>query len=132
MEINEITGTIIDASMRVHSQLGPGLLENVYEACLLHELRKRGLGVQAQVCVPLVYDDLRLENGLRLDLLVEDIVIVELKAVDAVLALFKAQLLSYLRLANKPVCLLINFHEVHLRDGIIRVVNGRARGAGKL
>jgi GxxExxY protein len=123
--LNEITGAIIAAAMRVHSALGPGLFENIYEVCLVHELHKAGLKVQHQVSLPVVYDNLKLEAAYRLDLLVEDLVIVELKTVEALLPVHKAQLLSYLMLTGKRLGLLINFKVVHLRDGIKRVVNGR-------
>ena len=109
--------------MRVHSALGPGLLEGAYEACLAHELRKRGLGVAVQVPLPVWYDGVKIELGYRLDMLVEDAVIVELKAVSKLAPLHEAQLLSYLRLSAHQVGLLINFHMPHLRDGIKRIVN---------
>ncbi len=124
MRINELTGAIISAAMRVHSILGPGLLESAYEACLLHELNKQGLRTAAQVPVPVAYDGIKLEAGYRIDLLVENTVIVELKAVDELAPIHKAQLLSYLKLSGKKVGLLINFNVVHLRDGIKRIVHG--------
>ncbi len=124
MRLIDITGQIIDASLKVHSALGPGLLENVYRICLIHELNTRGLKTASEIWLPIVYDGVTIESGLRLDLLVEDEVIVELKAAEAMLPVFKAQLLSYLRLSGKKVGLLINFHCEHLRDGIRRVVNG--------
>ena len=115
--------------MKVHSALGPGLLETAYEACLAYELRRQGLQVLVQVPVPIVYDELRIEVAYRLDLLVESTVIVELKAVPGLLPIHESQLLSYLRLTGHPLGLLINFHVPHLRDGIRRVVNGRPRSA---
>jgi GxxExxY protein len=118
-----LTGRIIEAAMRVHSALGPGLLESAYEACLLYELRKAGLRVEAQVPLPVVYEDVRLDAGYRLDLVVERRVIVELKAVDAIAPIHHAQLLSYLKLSGLKVGLLLNFHVVHMRDGIKRMVN---------
>jgi GxxExxY protein len=121
--INEITGAIVDAAMKVHSALGPGMLESVYERCLKHELTKRGLRVESQRWLPIVYDGVEIEGSHKIDLLVEDEVIVELKVVEQVLEVHKAQLLSYLKLANKQVGLLINFNVVHLRDGIRRMVN---------
>lgn len=123
MEINEITGSIVDAAMKVHTALGPGLLESVYEKCLKHELTKKGLRVQSQIWLPVIYDNIPIEGGYKIDLLVEDSVIVELKVVEQILEVHKAQLLSYLKLANKEVGLLINFNVVHLRDGIRRLVN---------
>ncbi len=129
MELNEISAKIIAAAMRVHSAIGPGVLESVYQTCLHHELRKAGLSVEAQVNLPVVYDGLHLESGYRIDLLVENRVIVELKCVDALLPIHKAQLLTYLKLANKQLGLLLNFNVLHLRDGIKRVLNNRYRPA---
>ena len=123
MEIDQITGSIVDAAMKVHTALGPGLLESVYEKCLKHELIKRGLSVQSQVWVPVVYDGVEMEGAYKIDLLVEGQVVVELKVVEQILEVHKAQLLSYLKLADKRVGLLINFNVVHLRNGIRRLVN---------
>jgi GxxExxY protein len=123
MRINEITGEVVDAAMKVHSVLGPGLLESAYEACLTYELRKRGLTVVVQQPLPIVYDGFRFDVGYRIDLLVEDSIVVELKAVAKMLPLYDAQLLSYVKLAGKRVGLLINFHELHLKDGIKRLAN---------
>ena len=124
MEIDRITGIIVDAAMKVHTALGPGLLESVYESCLKHELMKRGLQVSSQVWLPVLYDGITIEGGYKMDLLVEDAVVVELKVVEQILEIHKAQLLSYLKLSGKKVGLLINFNQVHLRDGIRRLVNG--------
>lgn len=123
MHIDEITGSIVDAAMKVHTALGPGLLESVYEKCLKHELIKRGLCVESQIWVPVVYDGIEIEGEYKIDLLVEGQVIVELKVVEQLLEVHKAQLLSYLKLSNKHVGLLINFNVVHLRNGIRRLVN---------
>ena len=123
METNEITGQIIDAAIAVHTALGPGLLESAYEVCLTHELRQRGMKVQAQVVLPIQYNGLNLDAGYRIDLLVEDIVIVELKAVERMLPLYDAQILSYLRLRRLEVGLLINFNVVKLKEGLRRIVN---------
>jgi GxxExxY protein len=123
LEINEITGQIVDAAMKVHSALGPGLLESAYEACLLYELHKRGLKAINQVPLPVVYESVRLDVGYRIDLLVEDAVVVELKSVEEIQPIHKAQLLSYLKLSGKKVGLLINFNTVHLKDGVTRMVN---------
>ena len=120
---NEITGAIVDAAMKVHTALGPGMLESVYEKCLKHELTKRGLKVESQRWLPVIYDGVEIEGSYKIDLLVEGQVIVELKVVEQVLEVHKAQLLSYLKLADKQVGLLINFNVVHLRDGIRRMVN---------
>jgi len=122
MDKNEISGVIIDAAMKVHSALGPGLLESAYAVCLRHELIKRGLKVASEVPVPVVYDGIKLEAGYKLDLLVEDTVVVELKAIEALAPIHQAQIISYLKLAGKPIGLLINFHSLHLKDGIKRFV----------
>ena len=123
MQINDVSGQIVDAAMRVHSALGPGLLESAYLACLVHELRKRGLSVRTQVQLPIKYDGIIVSPGYRLDLLVENAVIVETKAISRVHPIHRAQLLSHLKLSEHKVGLLINFHELHLRDGITRLVN---------
>ena len=107
MEINEVSGTIVDAAMKVHSALGPGLLESAYEACLIRELRKRGLRVESQVPIFVIYDAETLDIGYRADLLVEGVVLVELKSIETLLPIHKAQLLSYLRLSGTQVGLLI-------------------------
>ena len=122
MDRNQISGEIIDAAMKVHSALGPGLLESAYAACLRHELIKRGLRVASEVPVPVVYDGIKLEAGYKLDLLVEDTVVIELKAIEALAPIHQAQIISYLKLAHKPIGLLINFHSLHLKDGIKRCV----------
>jgi len=124
MEINELTGKIIQAAMKVHTALGPGLLESAYETCLEYELKKMGLKVEQQKPLPIIYEEINLECGYRIDLLVEETVIVELKAVEELAPIHHAQLLSYLRLAGKKLGLLINFHTEHLRDGIVRKING--------
>jgi GxxExxY protein len=123
MELNQISGAIIDSAMKVHTALGPGMLESAYEVCLIHELRKRGLDVQSQLALPVVYDGVKLDAGYRIDLLVENAVIVELKAVEKLLPIHEAQLLSYLKLSDKRLGLLLNFNVVHFRDGIKRIVN---------
>ena len=124
MEINDVTALIVDSGMRIHSALGPGLLEGVYQACLVHELRGRGLHVDTNVEVPVTYGDLSIETGLRLDLLVNDLVIVELKAVERIHPIHHAQLMTYLKLSKRKVGLLMNFNVIHLKDGITRFVNG--------
>ena len=123
MEINKITGSIIDSAMKVHTELGPGLLESAYEACLKHELISKNIHVLNQVILPIKYDGIEIEAGYRLDLLVEDEVIVELKAVDKIHPIHEAQLLSYLKLANKKIGLLINFNVPRLKYGIKRIIN---------
>jgi GxxExxY protein len=122
-DINAITGQIIDAAMRVHSALGPGLLESVYEKCLQHELHRRGIDVKTQVGFHIVYGEIRIESGLKIDLLVMDQVIVELKAVEAISSIHESQIISYLKITGKKLGLLINFNVVHLREGIKRFAN---------
>jgi len=123
LELNEISRRIIDAAIQVHKKLGPGLLESVYRECLVHEIAKRGLRVETEVQVPIVYDGITLKSPLRLDVLVEGEIIIELKAIDDILGVHRAQLLSYLRLTGKRLGLLINFNVVLLKDGIHRIVN---------
>ena len=108
----------------MHTKLGPGLLESVYEAALAHELEKRGLRVSRQQGIPVIYEEIRIHAGFHADLVVEDKVIVEIKAVEAVAPLHKRQLLTYLRLADKRLGLLINFNVVLIKHGITRIVNG--------
>jgi GxxExxY protein len=122
LQRNEISGAVVDAAMKIHSALGPGLLESAYAACLKHELIKRGLKVACEVPLPVVYDGVRLDAGYRLDLVVEDTVVVELKAIEALAPIHQAQIISYLKLSGKPIGLLINFHSLHLKDGIKRFV----------
>ena len=124
MEINQVTSQIIDAAMKVHTALGPGLLESAYEACMAYELRKRGIEVKTQLELPVNYDGVQIDVGYRIDMLVSDLVIVELKSVVDVIPLHKAQVLSYLRLGKKKVGLLLNFNVEHMKDGITRIVNG--------
>jgi GxxExxY protein len=121
---HKISRIIIDAALKVHTVLGPGLLESTYEACLAQEVTNRGCHVEKQLPVPVIYEGLKLDAGYRLDLLVDDCVIVEIKSVDALAPVHKAQLLSYLRLSGKSLGLLFNFNVVHLRDGIKRFVMG--------
>jgi len=120
---NAISKMILDAAFRVHSAVGPGLLEKAYETCLAYELRTAGLNVKTQIALPLVYKGLKIDVACRLDLLVNELVVIELKSVDALVAIHHAQLISYLKLSKKKLGLLINFNVVHLRDGIKRVVN---------
>ena len=124
MKINDISAQILDASIKVHKTLGPGLLESAYEACLAYELRKRGLKALTQVGLPVIYDEVQLDVGYRLDLLVEDTVVIELKAVEHVLPLHEAQLITYLKLSDKRLGLLINFNVLRLKDGYKRFANG--------
>jgi GxxExxY protein len=112
----------VDSAFKVHSTLGPGLIESVYEACLVHELHSRGLQTERQVSRPVLYGNLRLDAGLRSDMVVEKLVVVELKAVEMVLPVHKAQLLTYLKLSGYRLGLLINFNTVLIKDGIHRIV----------
>ena len=121
---NEIGDAIIASALKVHTALGPGLLERAYETCLLYELQKRGLPVQQQVLIPVRYEDFTIDNGYRVDLLVADRVVVELKALEAILPVHRAQLLSYLRLGGFKLGYLLNFNVARMRDGIVRLVNG--------
>jgi GxxExxY protein len=122
MNINEITRKIIGCAINVHKELGPGLLESAYEECLAHDLVKNGLSVRKQQAVPVIYKDIKLEFGYRIDLLVENVVIVEIKAVDAVNPVHEAQILTYMKFADKPMGLLINFNVLLLKEGIRRFI----------
>ena len=121
---NETAKQIVDAALHIHMALGPGLLESVYETALFYELKKRGLKLQRQVPVTFVYDGQRYDEGFRIDLLVADCVIVELKSVEEAHPVHKKQLLTYLRLSGKRLGLLINFNTALLKEGITRIVNG--------
>ena len=124
MTENEVATQIVDAAYRMHTSLGPGLLESVYEVVLASELENRGLRVVRQQAVPIVYEGTRIEVGFRADLIVEDKVIVEIKSVETVAPVHKKQLLTHLRLADKRLGLLINFNVVLIKDGIQRIANG--------
>jgi len=121
---HSLSREIIGATMKVHSALGPGLMESAYEACLPQELRKAGCKVARQVVLPLVYDGVEIDQGYRIDLLVDDVVIIELKSADSIHAVHEAQIISYLKLSKKPMGLILNFKVAHMRDGIKRFVNG--------
>jgi GxxExxY protein len=118
---DDVARQIVDAAFKVHSTLGPGLLESVYEVCLVHELTKRGLKVCRQVALPVIYDGMQLDAGFRLDLLVCACVVVELKVVEALLPVHKAQVLTYLKLSGHRLGLLINFNVARIKDGIVRL-----------
>ena len=126
MDCEEIAHEIVDAAMRVHTKLGPGLLEGAYEACLAYELTKLGLGVEQQVPMRLEYGAITLDVGYRIDMLVSGQVVLELKSVDRLTPLHGAQLLSYLRLGRYRLGFLINFNTLHLRDGIKRIINSHS------
>ena len=120
-QVNRASRVVVDAAFAVHSQLGPGLLESVYETCLAHELQKRGLAVERQVVVPVIYDGIRLDAGLWLDLLVDGSLVIEVKSVDTLLPVHKAQLLTYLKLSGHRLGLLVDFNVPLIKDGIHRV-----------
>ena len=124
MTENEIAAQVVDAALRVHRGLGPGLVESVYVTVLAGELRKRGLFVETQLDIPIVYEGTYFERGFRADLVAENKVIIEVKSVEVIAPLHKKQLLTYLRLGDKRLGLLINFNVRLIRDGITRIVNG--------
>ena len=129
MDLNTLSSQIIKAAINVHKELGPGLLESVYQVCLAIELSNQGLSVESEVSLPVFYLGKKvLEEGFRLDLLVEDQIIIELKSVEEVQPIHLKQLLTYLRLSNKPLGLLINFNQILLKDGIHRIANSPAEG----
>jgi len=123
MHENDISYAIRGAAFKVHSRLGPGLLESVYESSLAHELRAREFDVRTQVAIPVVYEDVKLDHGFRIDLLVNNKVIVEIKSVEVILDVHKKQLLTYLRLSGRKLGLLINFNSISLKSSITRIVN---------
>ncbi len=123
MELNELTEKIIGCAIKVHRNLGAGLLESTYEICLVHELKKLELKVERQLSLPVYYDGIKLEAGYKIDVLVDERVIIELKAVEKILPIHEAQLLTYLKLANKKVGLLMNFNVKILKDGLLRKIN---------
>ena len=120
---NRIAKLVVDAAYQVHTKLGPGLLETVYEVVLAHEIEKRGLAIERQVSIPIQFDGLVFDEGFRADMVVEDSVILELKSVEAVASVHKKQLLTYLRLADKRLGLLLNFGAPLIKKGIFRIVN---------
>lgn len=124
MTENEISKKIIGAAIEVHRQLGPGLLESSYEVCLAYELRQKGLDIQTQVALPVVYKEVKLNAGYRIDVLVENRVIIEIKAVKELADIHTAQLLTYLKLKDLKLGLLINFNSVRVIDGVKRIING--------
>jgi GxxExxY protein len=124
MNENEIAKEIVDAAYKIHTTLGPGLLESVYETVLAYELEKRSLSVVRQQPIPVVYEKVRLEEGFRADIIVNNKVIIEIKSVEMIAPVHKKQLLTYLRLTNKQLGLLINFGSALIKDGITRIANG--------
>ena len=123
MDLNQLSGKVIGAAIEVHQTLGPGLLESAYEECLCHELNINGLSFKRQWHLPVSYKAIKLDCGYRLDIVVEKLIIIELKAVDRIEPIHKAQLLTYLKLANMKLGLLLNFNVPVMRDGIVRLVN---------
>jgi GxxExxY protein len=121
-EIEGMATSIVDSAYKVHQQLGPGLLENVYETCLVHELRKKNINTETQVTMPIVYDGIKLDAGLRIDMLVNKKIVIELKAVENLLPVHKAQLLTYLKLSNRQLGFLMNFNVPLIKHGIKRMV----------
>jgi GxxExxY protein len=121
-ETERIAAVVVDAAFKVHRSLGPGLLESVYELCLAHELRLRGIPVETEVKLPIIYEGMKIDAGLRLDIIVANLIIVEVKAVEKMIAVFDAQLLTYLRLTGSRLGLLINLNVPLIRDGIKRIV----------
>jgi len=121
-DVEALASSVVDAAFHVHKAFGPGLLESVYETCLCHELKQRGIPFKSQVALPIYYNELTLDNGLRLDMLVDDKLVVELKAVEKMQPLYDAQLLTYLKLSGLRLGLLINFNTVLIKDGIKRIV----------
>ena len=119
--VNYASKIVVDAAFAVHSQLGPGLLESVYEKCLAHGIRRRGLPVQRQILLPIEFEELRINSGLRLDMLVNDCMVVEVKAAEVLLPVHKAQLLTYLKLSGHRLGLLINFNVAMIGEGITRI-----------
>ena len=124
MTENELAKIVVDAAFHIHQRLGPGLLETVYRVVLTHELRRRGLAVEREVPVPIEFDGLKFDEGFRADIIVDNKLIVEIKAVESVHPVHKKQLLTHLRLTNTKLGLLMNFGDVYFKDGVSRVVNG--------
>ncbi len=120
---NQLSAVIVDSALTVHKTLGPGLLERIYEQCLIHELTLRGLKVESQVLLPIDYKGLKIDEALRIDILVENLVVIEIKAVETILPVHEAQLLTYLKLSNNRLGLLINFNSPLIKDGIKRIAN---------
>ena len=123
MHENEISGLVLDACFKVHSHFGPGLFESVYKESLCVELNKMGLHFMKEVGIPVTYDNINLELGFRADIIVENKILIELKSIESIAPVHKKQLLTYLRLTNLKLGLLINFNEAHLKEGITRIVN---------
>jgi len=125
MTYNELSSAILEVAIDIHRRLGPGLLESVYQVILAHELTKRGFQVQREEPIPLIWDNLRFDVGFRADLIVNDMILIELKSIEQVAAVHKKQVLTYLRITGKKLGLLINFGEETLKDGLSRIINGK-------
>ena len=123
MDVNKLSNKIIGAAIEVHKSLGPGLLESTYEECLCYELKLRNISFERQISLPVTYKEKLLECGYRIDILVEKSIVLELKAIDKIEAIHKAQLLTYLKLSNISLGLILNFNVPVMRDGIVRIVN---------
>ena len=124
MDIETVATQIVDAAIKVHRELGPGLLESAYQACMAYELRKRGLTVDCEILLPIVYDEQHIDAGCRIDMFIENTIIIENKAVDLLLPLHEAQILTYMKLKNCQVGFLLNWNVRRMKDGIRRMVNG--------
>jgi GxxExxY protein len=124
VDLNALSRIVLDCAFRVHTALGPGLLESAYQGCLLHELRQNKINVASEVVLPVNYNGVKIDLGYRIDLLVEDSLILELKAIERLAPIHQAQLLSYLKLSGKQLGFLMNFNVLHFKDGIKRMVNG--------
>jgi GxxExxY protein len=124
MHVNDVSGRVVDAAVKIHKKLGPGLLESVYEVILAYELKRDALQVQRQVPIPIVWDGIQFEEGYRLDLIVDEQVVIDVKSVEVVHPVHKKQLLTYLRLLEKPLGLILNFNVNLMKDGIHRIANG--------
>lgn len=122
MELNKVSGIIVNRAIEIHKKLGPGLLESAYQECLDYSLRKAGLYVQKQVAQPIIFEEVKLDHGYRIDLLVENKIVVEIKSVEALNQVHTAQILTYLKLSNSPIGLLLNFHVAKMKDGIRRYI----------
>jgi GxxExxY protein len=125
VDVEDVAKATIDAAYIVYSNLGPGLLESVYEQCLVYEIRKKGLNVESQISIPVFYDGMHLDAGFRIDILVERSLIIELKTVESLLPVHKAQILTYLKLSGISLGLIINFNTVLFKDGVKRIINSR-------
>lgn len=123
MAENEISRVIVDASYRIHVELGPGLFESVYEEILSYELMKKGLYISRQKTIPIVWEEIKMEHGFRADLIVENKVLIEIKSVESIAPVHQKQVLTYLKLTNLKLGLLINFNEAYIKNGITRIVN---------